>query len=58
VTSVDYFGSDLLGPVAPVVAAAAIPLIGPGSIFIIGGAISVAFSVLTPLFTRSIRELH
>ncbi len=58
VTSVDYFGGNLLAPVAPIVAAAAIPLIGPGAIFIIGGAGSVVFSALTLLFTRSIRKLE
>lgn len=58
VTSVDYFGSFLLGPVAPIVAAAAIPRIGIGAIFLISGAIACAFSILALVFTRAIRDLE
>jgi MFS family permease len=57
VTSVDYFGSFIAAPVAPVAAAAAIPLVGPGGIFIIAGAVSVIYSALTPALTPSIRRL-
>ena len=58
VTSVDYFGSFLLGPVAPIAAAAAIPVIGPGAIFVVGGVASLLLSILAPVFSRSIRELE
>lgn len=58
VTSVDFFGSFLVGPVAPIAAAAAIPLIGPAAIFVIAGAVSVVYSVVAPVLNRSIRELE
>jgi len=58
VTSIDYFGSFLVGPVAPIAAAAAIPLIGPAGIFLIGGAIACVFSVAAPALSRSIRKLE
>jgi DHA3 family tetracycline resistance protein-like MFS transporter len=58
VTSVDFFGSFLVGPVAPIAAAAAIPLIGPSAIFLIAGGTSIVYSVVTPLLSRSIRELE
>jgi MFS family permease len=58
VTSVDFFGSFLVGPVAPIAAAAAIPLIGPSAIFLIAGGASIVYSVVTPLLSRSIRELE
>jgi len=58
VTSVDFFGSFLVGPVAPILAAAAIERIGPGAIFLIGGAVSLVFTLSAAAATRSIRELE
>jgi MFS family permease len=58
VTSVDFFGSFLVGPVAPIAAAAAIPLIGPAAIFLIAGGVSMVYSVLAPILNRSIRDLE
>jgi hypothetical protein len=58
VTSIDFFGSFLVGPVAPIAAAAAIPLIGPGAIFLIAGGVSIVYSVVAPALNRSIRELE
>jgi hypothetical protein len=58
VTSIDYFGSFLVGPVAPIAAAAVIPLIGPAGIFVIGGAIACLFSIAAPALSRSIRKLE
>jgi len=53
VTSVDFFGSFLVGPVAPVLAAIAIQKVGPAQIFVIGGLITfvywaTALAVLRP----------
>jgi MFS family permease len=58
VTSIDWFGSFLVGPVAPIAAAAAIPLIGPGAIFVIAGGVSIVYGVVAPALSRSIRELE
>jgi hypothetical protein len=58
VTSVDFFGSFLVGPVAPIAAAAAIPLIGPSAIFLIAGGVSIVYSLVAPALSRSIRELE
>jgi MFS family permease len=58
VTSIDFFGSFLVGPVAPIAAAAAIPLIGPAAIFLIAGTVSIVYSVVAPALNRSIRELE
>ena len=58
VTSIDYFGSFLVGPVAPIAAAAVIPLIGLAGIFVIGGAIACLFSIAAPALSRSIRNLE
>jgi hypothetical protein len=58
VTSVDFFGSFLVGPVAPLAAAAAIPLIGPAAIFLIAGGVSIVYSVGAPMLSSSIRELE
>jgi MFS family permease len=58
VTSVDFFGSFLVGPVAPIAAAAAIPLIGPSAIFLIAGGVSLVYSAVAPTLSRSIRELE
>lgn len=45
VTSVDYFGSYLVGPVAPLIAAAAIGRVGPSPIFVVGGLLAFAYWV-------------
>jgi MFS family permease len=58
VTSIDFFGSFLVGPVAPIAAAAAIPLIGPAAIFLIAGGVSIIYSVFATALNRSIRELE
>jgi len=58
VTSVDFFGSFLVGPVAPIAAAAAIPLIGPSAIFLIAGGVSIVYSLVAPALSRSLRELE
>lgn len=56
VTSVDYFGSLLLGPVAPLVAAALIERFGTTQVFI-GAGVVVAMLAASAYFVRSIREL-
>jgi Major Facilitator Superfamily len=43
VTSIDYFGSYLVGPVAPVIAAAALERVGPEPIFLVGGALAASY---------------
>lgn len=53
VTSVDYFGSILFGPIAPLLAAVALERIGPGPIFVVGGLLTafywaVAITVVHP----------
>src|SRR5262245_24814076 len=53
VTSVDFFGSFLPGPVVPLLAAAAVERVGPREIFVAGGLIAfaywaTAFAVLRP----------
>ena len=57
VTSVDFFGSFLVGPVAPIAAAAAIPLVGPSAIFFVAGGASLAYSVGALLLSPAIRDL-
>lgn len=56
VTSVDFFGSLLLGPVAPLVAAVLIERLGPTQVFIGAGLVVVVLSA-SAFFVRSIREL-
>jgi MFS transporter, DHA3 family, tetracycline resistance protein len=56
VTSVDAFGSFLLGPVAPLVAAALIERLGTTQVFI-GAGIVVAIVSASAFLIRSIREL-
>lgn len=56
VTSVDFFGSLLLGPVAPLLAAALIERVGTTQVFL-GGGILVVFLSASAFFVRSIREL-
>lgn len=43
VTSIDFFGSYLVGPVAPIVAGAVLLRVGPGPIFLIGGLVAAAY---------------
>jgi hypothetical protein len=57
VSSVDAFGSYLIAPIAPIAAAAAIGSVGPGPIFVVGGAISFLFWMGALAVTRSIRHL-
>lgn len=56
VTSVDFFGSLLLGPVAPLLAAALIERVGTTQVFLGGGVLVVILSA-SAFFIRSIREL-
>ena len=56
VTSVDYFGSYLVGPIAPVIAAAALDRIGPSLIFVIGGAITFVYWVVAMAILRPDRD--
>jgi len=58
VSSVDDFGSYLVGPAAPILAAATIERIGPAPIYLIGGAVSFVFWIGALAFVRSIRELR
>jgi hypothetical protein len=58
VSSVDDFGSDIVGPVAPILAAAVIQRSGPSPIYLVGGAISFLFWMGSLTFVRSIRELE
>jgi MFS family permease len=58
VTSVDYFGSFLIGPVSPLLAAAISERGGPGAIFLIAGAVSFVFTLAVLALSRSVRELR
>jgi MFS family permease len=58
VNSVDNFGSHLLAPVAPIVAAAAVSRTGPTNIFLAGGAAAFAYWMSALLLLRSVRELE
>jgi hypothetical protein len=58
VTSVDYFGSFLIGPLAPLLAATISERVGPGAIFLIGGAISFVFTLAVLALSRSVRQLR
>ena len=58
VTSVDYFGSFIVGPVAPLLAAAVSSQLGPGAIFVLGGAIAFVFTVSVLALSRSVRTLE
>ncbi len=55
VTSVDYFGSFLVGPLAPVLAAAAIEQVGSSGIFVIGGLLTFAYWVVAMAILRPSR---
>ena len=57
VSSVDYFGAILLGPVAPVLFAVLVERFGPAGTFVIGGSIA-AVLCLAALLVRSIRDLE
>ncbi|HKC89771.1 MAG TPA: MFS transporter [Candidatus Limnocylindria bacterium] len=57
VSSVDYFGAILLGPVAPLIFALLVERFGPAGTFVIGGA-SAAVLCLAALLVRSIRDLE
>jgi MFS family permease len=57
VSSVDNFGSFLIGPVAPIVAAAVIERSSPSAIFVVGGAISIVFWTSMLAVNRSVRAL-
>jgi MFS family permease len=58
VSSVDSFGSFLVGPVAPIAAAAVIVHSGPTTIFVVGGAISVVFWLSLLALNRSVQALE
>jgi hypothetical protein len=58
VSSVDNFGSFLVGPVAPILAATIIQSFGPSALFLIGGVVSVVFWVVAFALVRSVRELE
>lgn len=57
VTSVDYFGSFLVGPAAPLLAAAVSTSLGPGAIFVLGGVIAFVFTITVLALSRSVRTL-
>jgi len=57
VTSVDYFGSFVVGPIAPVLGATVAAEIGPQAVFVIGGVVAFAFTVSALALVRPIREL-
>ena len=58
VTSVDFFGSFLIGPVAPLLAAVVIERSSPSSIFLFGGAVSIVFWAAMLVVNRSVRTLE
>jgi MFS family permease len=58
VSSVDNFGSFLIGPIAPIVAAAIIEHTSPTAIFIWGGALSIVFWTSMLALNRSVRALE
>jgi MFS family permease len=58
VSSVDNFGSFLIGPIAPIVAAAIIERTSPTAIFIWGGALSIVFWMSMLAVNRSVRALE
>jgi MFS family permease len=57
VTSVDWFGGILLGPVAPVAAGTLVSAVGPQPVFLVSGLAIVAFCLLA-LLVPSIRDLE
>lgn len=56
VTSIDWFGSYLVGPVAPLLAAAALARVAPGWIFVIGGLVTFAYWAVAMAVTRPDRS--
>jgi len=57
VTSVDYFGSFLAGPIAPVLAAAALQRYGPSSIFLVGGSLTFVYWTVAAAIVRPDRTV-
>jgi MFS family permease len=57
VTSVDYFGSSVTQPVAPLLSAALGAAWGPSAIFVGSGICTAAFTLTVLAFSRSIRAL-
>lgn len=57
VTSIDYFGSFLAAPVAPIVAAAVLLRLGPGPIFVIGGLLAFLYWLVAMAVVRPGRQL-
>jgi DHA3 family tetracycline resistance protein-like MFS transporter len=57
VTSVDWFGGILLGPIAPIVGAAIADSYGPPAVFIVGGTLASGV-ILTGLLLPSVRRLR
>ncbi|HET9782139.1 MAG TPA: MFS transporter [Candidatus Dormibacteraeota bacterium] len=57
VTSVDYFGSYLVAPIAPIVAGAVLLRLGPGPIFVIGGLLAAIYWVLAMVVVRPDRRV-
>ena len=57
VTSIDYFGAILIGPITPIVAALLVGAIGPAMLFLWGGLIASALC-LAAIAVPSIRQLR
>lgn len=57
VTSIDYFGAILIGPITPIVAALLVVAIGPAMLFLWGGVIASALC-LAAIAVPSIRQLR
>ena len=57
VTSVDWFGGTLLGPVAPLIAAALVVTVTPAGLFLISGWVTIVLTLLG-LLLPSIRNLE
>ena len=57
VTSVDYFGSYLVAPIAPVIAASVLQRYGPSSIFLVGGLLTFLYWTLAMAIVRPDRRL-
>lgn len=58
VTSVDYFGSFVLLPIAPVLGGALIAGIGPQPVFLAAGVINLALVLVALVFIPAIRRLE
>lgn len=57
VTSVDFFGSFLVGPIAPIVAAAVLLHFSPGTIFVAGGLLAFLYWAAAMVVVRPGRQL-